>query len=138
MRQTDGYKQQIDTINERLDNLEKQRERLVQNSGPSEMVCERSYTDWDNIHMTGGRMSAETLVLRYLATNREIEKLVNEKNQLERNISKVLNVVPNLKHTRTKVWYLRDFCGMGLPEIAEELGLTYDYVREISANLEKE
>lgn len=62
--------------------------------------------------------------------NREIDVLVNLKNQILEQISSIDNV-------NTKVKYLRDQVGYSLQEIALVLGYSYDYIREISASLNK-
>ncbi|MBU4440316.1 MAG: hypothetical protein KJ779_12165 [Firmicutes bacterium] len=62
--------------------------------------------------------------------NREIDILVNLKEQ-------ILEHIEGIDNLNMKVKYLRDQVGYSLPEIALVLGYSYDYIKEISARLNK-
>ncbi|PKM61442.1 MAG: hypothetical protein CVU99_03445 [Firmicutes bacterium HGW-Firmicutes-4] len=62
--------------------------------------------------------------------NREIDVLINLKNQILEQISSIDSV-------NVKVKYLRDQVGYSLHEIALVLGYSYDYIKEISARINK-
>lgn len=62
--------------------------------------------------------------------NREIDVLVNLKNQ-------ILEQIDSIDNVNVKVKYLRDQVGFSLYEIAEILGYSYNYIKKLSAALGK-
>ena len=62
--------------------------------------------------------------------NREIDVLINLKKQILEQISSIDDV-------NVKVKYLRDQTGCNLCEIAEILGYSYNYIKKLSATLNK-
>lgn len=62
--------------------------------------------------------------------NREIDVLVNLKNQ-------ILEQIDSIDNVNVKVKYLRDQVGCSLYEIAEILGYSYNYIKKLSATLNK-
>ncbi|MBI4855831.1 MAG: hypothetical protein HY818_03705 [Acetobacterium woodii] len=62
--------------------------------------------------------------------NREINILINLKNQ-------ILEQISSIESVNVKVKYLRDQVGYSLHEIALVLGYSYDYIKEISARINK-
>ncbi|MBC3901519.1 hypothetical protein GH811_18125 [Acetobacterium malicum] len=58
--------------------------------------------------------------------NREIDILVNLKNQ-------ILEKIDSIDSVNVKVKYLRDQVGYSLQEIALVLGYSYDYIRHVSS-----
>ncbi|UYO62807.1 hypothetical protein LNN31_18895 [Acetobacterium wieringae] len=63
--------------------------------------------------------------------NREIDVLINLKDQ-------ILEQISSIDAVDTKVKYLRDRVGFSLQEIALVLGYGYGYIRKISAKLDQE
>lgn len=121
------------------DNLVRRKGRLMSQLSPDGIKTSNLGDDLDASCIHGGRSKAfedilpEVMELQQQINeyNREIDILVNLKNQILEQISTIDNV-------NTKVKYLRDQVGYSLQEIALVLGYGYGYIRKISAKLDQE
>lgn len=118
------------------DNLVRRKGRLMGQLSPDGIKTSNMGDDLDASCIHGSRskafedifpevMELQTQINEY---NREIDILVNLKNQILEQISSIDNV-------NTKVRYLRDQVGYSLQEIALVLDYSYGYVRNISKKL---
>lgn len=115
------------------DNLVRRKGRLMSQLSPDGIKTSCITNDAESIHGNSAKafedilpevMELQQQINEY---NREIDILVNLKNQIIEQISSIDNV-------NAKVKYLRDQVGYSLQEIALVLGYSYDYIRHISSN----
>lgn len=137
MRQPEGYRELIEVNEDLISRYKRERDILIGKGSPEGIKAERSYKDYDNIHGIGGRMSAETLISEVMRINKRIRELEEDNAQMKENCRKVENVLPYLKHNKSRVRYLRDYCGMSLLEISEMLDLSYQYIRRLAMEINK-
>lgn len=120
------------------DNLVRRKGRLMSQLGPDGIKTSDLGDDLDASCIHGSRSKAfedilpEVMELQQQINehNREIDVLINLKNQILEQISSIDSV-------NVKVKYLRDQVGYSLHEIALVLGYSYDYIKEISARINK-
>ncbi|WP_243167323.1 hypothetical protein [Acetobacterium malicum] len=118
------------------DNLVRRKGRLMSQLSPDGIKTSNLGDDLDASCIHGSRSKAfedilpEVMELQQQINehNREIDVLVNLKNQILEQISSIDNV-------NTKIKYLRDQVGYSLQEIALVLDYSYGYVRNISKKL---
>lgn len=116
------------------DNLVRKKGRLMSQLSPDGIKTSNWGDDLDASCIHGSRSKAfedilpEVMELQQQINeyNREIDILVNLKNQILEQISSIDNV-------NMKVKYLRDQVGYSLHEIAVVLGYSYDYIRHLSS-----
>lgn len=121
------------------DNLVRRKGRLMSQLSPDGIKTSNLGDDLDASCIHGSRSKAfedilpEVMELQQQINecNREIDILVNLKEQILEHIEGIDNV-------NNKVKYLRDQVGYSLQEIALVLGYGYGYIRKISAKLDKE
>lgn len=128
---------QRELVKRRIHFLEDLKARLIKKSSPSGYKGNISYLDCDAIH-GNGRTESETILLEILSVETEIAELKEYDKILEGHINHALAIVPQISNSKEMVWYLRDYCGLNLVEIADEIHLSYQRVKEISAQLNKE
>lgn len=121
---------------QRLDRLQRKRERILRNAGPSGLGSGTSYTDYDNIHGSSGQC-AETVLEELMNVNYDIAESQAELSDINRCLADIFDIVRVASSSKTKVRYLRDTVGMPLRDIAMEIGLSYQRVKAISAELNK-
>ncbi len=124
-------------VKRRIHFLEDLKARLIKKSSPSGYKGNISYLDCDAIH-GNGRTESETILLEILSVETEIAELKEYDKILEGHINHALAIVQQLSNSKEMVWYLRDYCGLNLVEIADEIHLSYDRVKHISQELNKE
>lgn len=120
------------------DNLVRRKGRLMSQLAPDGIKTSNLGDDLDASCIHGNRSKAFEDILPEIMElqkqinehNREIDVLNNLKNQILEQISSIDNV-------NVKVKYLRDQVGYSLHEIALVLGYSYDYIKEISARINK-
>lgn len=56
---------------------------------------------------------------------------------LKKNLAHIESIIPRLKGTQRKVFYLQQYLGLSLIEIAEMLDYDYDYIRHVTAKTRK-
>ncbi|MCG2729886.1 MAG: hypothetical protein L6276_06320 [Acetobacterium sp.] len=120
------------------DNLVRRKGRLMSQLSPDGIKTSNLGDDLDASCIHGSRSKAfedilpEVMELQQQINecNREIDILVNLKEQ-------ILEHIEGIDNLNMKVKYLRDQVGYSLPEIALVLGYSYDYIKEISARLNK-
>jgi hypothetical protein len=120
------------------DNLVRRKGRLMSQLSPDGIKTSNMGDDLDASCIHGSRSKAfedilpEVMELQQQINehNREIDVLINLKNQILEQISSIDSV-------NVKVKYLRDQVGYSLHEIALVLGYSYDYIKEISARINK-
>lgn len=56
---------------------------------------------------------------------------------LKKNLAHIESIIPRLKGTQRKVFYLQQYLGLSLIEIAEMLDYDYDYIRHVAAKTRK-
>lgn len=120
------------------DNLVRRKGRLMSQLSPEGIKTSNLGDDLDASCIHGSRSKAFEDILPEVMElqkeineyNREIDILVNLKKQILEQISSIDNV-------NMKVKYLRDQVGYSLHEIALVLGYSYDYIKEISARINK-
>lgn len=120
------------------DNLVRRKGRLMSQLAPDGIKTSDLGDDLDASCIHGSRSKAfedilpEVMELQQQINehNREIDVLINLKNQILEQISSIDSV-------NVKVKYLRDQVGYSLHEIALVLGYSYDYIKEISARINK-
>lgn len=120
------------------DNLVRRKGRLMSQLSPDGIKTSNLGDDLDASCIHGSRSKAfedilpEVMELQQQINehNREIDVLINLKNQILEQISSIDSV-------NVKVKYLRDQVGYSLHEIALALGYSYDYIKEISARINK-
>lgn len=127
---------QIFHIKLRIKTLEMEKEKMIKLSGPGEV---RTQT-YDTRAGSAGSyyISVQDLyddlakILKELKEWRqELKILINKKDDLEDFLARETTKVER------KVFYYRDIEGMSLKEISEELGYSYQYIREVSTKLDK-
>lgn len=128
---------QRELVKRRIHFLEDLKARLIKKSSPSGYKGNISYLDCDAIH-GNGRTESETILLEILSVETEIAELKEYDKILEGHINHALAIVQQLSNSKEMVWYLRDYCGLNLVEIADEIHLSYDRVKHISQELNKE
>lgn len=115
------------------DNLVRRKGRLMSQLSPDGIKTSCITNDAESIHGNYSKafedILPEVMELQQQINehNREIDVLINLKNQILEQISSIDNV-------NMKVKYLRDQVGYSLQEIALVLGYSYDYIRHISSN----
>ena len=121
---------------QRLDRLQRKRARILRNAGPSGLGNGTSYADYDSIHGSSGRC-AETVLEELMNVNYDIADAQSELSDINRCLTDIFDIVRVASSSKTKVRYLRDTVGMPLRDIAMEIGLSYQRVKAISAELNK-
>ena len=132
------YRAEQERIEERMKYLEDKRERIIKAGGPGAVNAETSYLDADNIHGSGNRMDAETLCRLLAEVNQELIECQKQYRTICRYLKAVEETVQLMQTSKDKVRYLRYYCGYNLPKIADIIGLSYQRVKEISAELSHE
>ncbi|MCR1897810.1 hypothetical protein NSA47_02255 [Irregularibacter muris] len=125
------YKEEIKIRKNLIRLAQKRRDKLVKLLGPKGYSSGRSYVDADNIH------GDKTMDL-----NEVIEKISRIDNEIylhecdiEYNTNKIKEIeecIGGLKGLKCKVKNMQMIEGKTLKEIADELGYSYDYIREIA------
>ncbi|MDF2546129.1 MAG: hypothetical protein K0R93_1027 [Anaerosolibacter sp.] len=136
MRLNDSYMDlcnSIDAWKVRLDGYRAELKaviKLAKLNGPSDIQG----VDYSKVGSSG---SAQLPLLEALERIHRIEShiLLHEETiaHLEETKRKMEEKVSELRGLDNKVVYMRDFQGKKLKEIADELGYSYDYIREVSA-----
>lgn len=116
------------------DNLVRRKGRLMSQLSPDGIKTSNMGDDLDASCIHGSRSKAfedilpEVMELQQQINeyNREIDILVNLKNQ-------ILEKIDSIDSVNVKVKYLRDQVGYSLQEIALVLGYSYDYIRHVSS-----
>ncbi len=126
--------EEIFLIKIRINNLERDLDRLKYNSGPKDVQAQ-------NYDLKSGSpyvLNINDLYGEIEKTSKEINKW--KKKLLELEFSKD-DLEDWLKYDSTKlekkVFYYREVEEMSLKDISEELGVSYDYVREINVKINK-
>lgn len=132
MTKSQTLREEKEYIRKRRAGLLKRRELLIKMNGPEEINAERSYVDADAIRGGGGRREAYSVLIEIA----KIEVDLHTLDELERNNSDQLAVLREAVSNRDKlaeqIKILRDVEGMSLKEIADELGYTYGWVRQVA------
>ena len=125
------YEREIDIRNKMIKVAKKRKEELVLALAPKGYGSGRSYVDADNIHGNG--------VLDYTDIIEEISHVENEiylhECVIEYNknmIAEIKGVISNLSGLKCKVKNMQMIEGKNLKEIADELGYTHQYIREVA------
>lgn len=138
MRKPETYMAELELERRRVENWQDELSRLIQHGGPGEIRAESSYLDADCIHGSGNRMDAITISQEIVRITNEINEIQGKIDRIAEHLKRSRELVPLLNDNKKKVWYLRDYCGLNLVEIADEIHLSYQRVKEISAQLNKE
>jgi DNA-directed RNA polymerase specialized sigma24 family protein len=135
MTKSQTLREEKEYIRKRRAGLLKRRELLIKMSGPGEMTAERSYVNADAIHGGGGRREAYSILIEIAKIEADLQTL----DKMEQNNSEQLAVlreaVANHDKLAEQIPILRDVEGMSLKEIADELGYTYGWVRQVASKM---
>lgn len=138
MKEPKGYMAEAELLEDQKKFLEKKLDRLIKQGGPGELRTDESYLDADNIHGSGSRKEAMTLLTQIFETQQELAEVKLELSRIINTLNRAKELAQLLDDNKKKVRYLRDFCGMSLVEIADEINLSYDRVRHISQEINQE
>lgn len=72
-----------------------------------------------------------------MRVNRDLKDLREQEYELKHHLQAVKQVVDSDCDLNFKIRVLHDFIGMNLREVAEELGMSYDRVRHVAADIKR-
>lgn len=116
--------------------LIQKRERLIRIAGPNAFGKGQSYLDADAIHADHHR-EAWSVSQEIIDVNTELKELREQEYALKHHLQEVKQVVDSDCDLNFKIRVLHDFIGLNLREVAEELGMSYDRVRHVAADLKR-
>lgn len=129
----ESYKAELTVVEDRIAHLKQERDRLIKLSGPKGLTS----PVYDGIGGRGGyHPGAIETLNRIVVIENELEELRTRRARLTTMIDRVRRACEKMPLAE-KILYLRDHCGMNLAEIAEEIGMSYDYVRHVAAKMDK-
>ena len=135
MTKSQTLREEKEYIRKRRAGLLKRREMLIKMNGPGEINAERSYVDADAIHGGGGPREAYNVLIEIAKIEADLQML----DELEQNnadqLAALREAVANRDKLAEQIPILRDIEGMSLKEIADELGYTYGWVRQVASKI---
>jgi DNA-directed RNA polymerase specialized sigma24 family protein len=123
-------------IRDRRKFLQQKRKRLIGSAGPNAFGKGQSYLDADAIHADHHR-EAWSVSQEIIDVNTELKELREQEYELKHHLQEVMQVVDSDCDLNFKIRVLHDFIGLNLREVAEELGMSYDRVRHVAADIKR-
>lgn len=71
-----------------------------------------------------------------MRVNRDLDSLRDYEQDLNRHLDRIQDIVKSNEDLNFKIRVLHDTVGLNLREVAEELDLSYDYIRHVSAEMD--
>ncbi|WP_186855124.1 hypothetical protein [Acetobacterium paludosum] len=109
---------------------------LMEHLAPDGIKTSYMGNDASHIHGSGSRAFEDIL-----PEIMEIQSYINECNKeleiLQRLKEQIFEQIEQIDSISDKVRYLRDYIGLKLQEISDVTGYSYDYVKELSAKINK-
>ena len=130
-----SYMADLEDVERRLVCLERELKRLSFSGAPKLSSYDRTYNDYDNIKGSGAHPEALDAALAVLEIKDSMQEAQEERERLMAYIKQLEDFAIKWPDNKRAVFYLREYAGFRLPEIAEKLCLSYDYVRVISAKV---
>lgn len=121
-------------IRDRRKFLTKKRERLIGSAGPNSYGKGQSYGDADAIR-ADHHQEAESVMTELMRVNRDLKDLRKYENDLNTHLDTIHAIVMSNNDLNFKIRVLHDAVGLNLREVAEELDMSYDYIRHVSAEM---
>lgn len=124
-----NIKIEIDMYKKRKESLEREELYLQKAHSPKELTG----VDYSDDFISGSPLDTAYIMNRLAEIRAEItwlEKIINEKENIKKEIENFLGRLEGLDY---KVCYYREIRGMGLKGIAEKLGYSQAYIKEISS-----
>lgn len=123
-------------IRDRRKFLTKKRERLIGSAGPNSYGKGQSYGDADAIR-ADHHQEAESVMTELMRVNRDLEMLREYEQDLNRHLDKIQEIVKSNEDLNFKIRVLHDTVGLNLRQVAEELDMSYGYIRQVAAGMKE-
>lgn len=135
MKKQFTYLYEIKQSQRRLESLTRELEKLAMDGAPSTPTFQTSYRDADAIKGSRKRHDVNDLACRIMALKAEIKEEQAYKEEVEVYLQNIEDFAIKTSNRRKAVYYLRDYAGYPLTVIADKLCLSYQRVKEISAEV---
>lgn len=123
-------------IRDRRKFLQQKRKRLIGSAGPNSYGKGQSYGDADAIRADHHREAASVMT-ELMRVNRDLEMLREYEQDLNRHLDKIQEIVKSNEDLNFKIRVLHDTVGLNLRQVAEELDMSYGYIRQVAADMKE-
>lgn len=77
------------------------------------------------------------MMTELMRVNRDLEMLREYEQDLNRHLTKIQDIVKSNEDLNFKIRVLHDTVGLNLREVAEELDMSYGYIRQVAAGMKE-
>lgn len=123
-------------IRDRRKFLQQKRKRLIGSAGPNSYGKGQSYGDADAIRADHHREAASVMT-ELMRVNHDLDSLRDYEQDLNRHLDRIQEIVKSNEDLNFKIRVLHDTVGLNLRQVAEELDMSYGYIRQVAAGMKE-